>query len=120
MPDYKIIHVYKQSSKHPIGWLDPYGRFHRVTWGKHEKWAGEYVAEKNLRDEQEEFELEHYSCLYRDFLVCKKNWIILNCPCDDGELYIIYRKMTKKQKDYLIDYLLKLKDTASINKIMEL
>lgn len=118
MLDYHIIHCYKKA-EHTLGFLEPNGKFHAVCWGKHEKWAGEYIAEHDLRDEQEEFELTNYSALSRDFLVCKKNFIILNCPCDDGELYIIYHKISKKQKNFLIDYLLKIEDQGSIEKVME-
>lgn len=116
--NYKIIHSYIKA-KHDLGFLKPDGTFYKVRWGKHEKWAGKYIVDNDLREEQEKFEIENFAPLARDFLICQKNFIILNCPCDDDELFIIYRKMTKRQKEFLIELLIKINDQESIKKVLE-
>lgn len=119
--DIKIIHSHKQVDNLPLGWLLP-DKFIEVRWGKHEKWAGEYIIQNDLLQENNEFENKCFSALSKDFLICCKNFILLHDPCDCGELFIGYNslvKPTKFQKDFIFDLLLKIQDADAMKKFME-
>ena len=42
-----VIHSKIKDENIPMGFLSPEGKFYPVIWGKHEKFAGEYVLEHN-------------------------------------------------------------------------
>lgn len=120
--DFKILHIYTKSSEHPSGFLTPEGKFYKCNWGKHEKFAGEYIAENNLLDEQRKFEDDFFSALSKDFLISEKRFICFNNPCDNEELFICFnkhKKMSKQQEKFISDYLIKINDTAKLKEFCE-
>lgn len=120
---YLIDHIFSKifSSKHPSGWLHPNGQMEECNWGEHEEWAGQYIQENELVDEQEKF--EDVSGLYynKDFLIFEKRFVLLDCPSGDGTLSVSYKKgsLTKAQKEYLIEHFLSIGDKKSLEQIME-
>jgi hypothetical protein len=121
--DIKIIHSHKPTKKNlPCGWLLP-NEFIKVKWGNHEKWAGEYIlSDEKLIEEDEQFEEKYFNYLSKDFLISCKNFILLNSPCDDDELFISYNskvKPTTFQKNFIVDLLIKISDKDALNKFIE-
>ena len=117
-----VIHSKIKDENIPMGFLSPEGKFYPVIWGKHEKFAGEYVLEHNLREECEAWEEESFgNILNRDFLVLKKGWMLLDCPTDDYTSFAMFDtdKVTVKQVMYLVDYYVKINDFESLNKLKE-
>lgn len=117
-----VIHSKIKDDNLPMGFLTPTGIFYSCRWGKHEKFAGEYVVENNLLDEEKQWEEEGFgNVLYRDFLVKQKGWMLLDCPSDDDTSFAMFEteKITVKQVMYLVDYYVKLNDYESLNKLKE-
>lgn len=117
-----VIHSKIKDENLPMGFLTPTGKFYDVKWGKHEKFAGEYCVEHNLLDEENQWEDEEFgNILYRDFLIKKKGFMLLDCPTDDNESFAMFEteKITVKQVMYLVDYYVKLNDYESLNKLKE-
>lgn len=102
-----------------IGWLDTKGNFHETDWGEHESFAGEYVrADVNIKARYMIFKKETVSNYSRDFLVSELNWVLLDCPANNGYLSIAYNKLTKAQKIFLEKYLYTICDFDTANKII--
>lgn len=89
-----------------LGWLAPDGRFTPAAWGMHEDMAWmicEYMGWK------EEFVKEGYSA--GDYLVKKREYLLLDDPSSSGVLQITgAERMTKRQEDFLWDILAKIDD----------
>lgn len=115
-----VIHSKIQDENLPMGFLAPNGEFYNVKWGKHEKFAGEYCMRHNLLEEESAWEDEGFgNVLYRDFLVKKKGFMLLDCPMDNNESFAMFEtdKITVKQVMWLVDYYVKLQDHESLNKL---
>lgn len=94
------------------GWLEPDGTWHPVEWGKHAKWADDWLKEHkpiekypklySYKDEEDHV----HSLGGNDVLVYSLNWVLLDSPYQ-GEAKITNnpnREMTKAQKEFLYDY----------------
>lgn len=110
----------KYSTEYPCGWLSPHGKFIECDWGDHEAAAADILRSLNVtRDAINTFRKTYGSYYRRDYLVKMKNYVLLDCPSNSGLLSITYHRLTKSQKDFLTDYLLKIEDSYVLNKIVE-
>lgn len=85
------------------GWLEPSGKFHEVEWGKHEKYAFEWIT-KNLPEAE---------WTVKDFLdsgdeLMKRGWVLLHNPSLSlGTAFPTKdktKRYTKAQKEFLYEY----------------
>jgi len=114
----KHIRCTKFDSDYPCGWLNQNGDLTECDWGDHELIAGEYIRENGMSEEQDKFEKEYGTVYSNDFLVYA-GWVLFDCPSGNCQPVITFRKgkLTKKQKDYIMDYLLKMGDSDGIEQI---
>ena len=115
----EMLYSSKFDSNYPSGWLLPNGELLECDWGDHEKFAGEYIRENNLLDEQREFEKEYSTYYCKDYVIMRKHWVLLDCPSGNCQLHVTFRKhkITKIQREYLLNYFLTFKDTENMDKL---
>lgn len=108
-------------SDHPSGWLDNNGKLHKCRWGQHSEFAGDYVQINDLWDELNEFENEYGGHLYAGDFLANKGWVLIDCPMGDGYVKLTFKtgKLTKQQKEYLLEYLTKVDDMITARRILE-
>lgn len=103
------------------GWLDTSGNLYKCSWGKHTSEAYDLIRELDYEEEYEED--ERASCMEnaRDWLVRKKNWVLLDNPSYDKKTQVIVYNPLKKHTKAQLDTLFELfKDSVGItNYIME-
>jgi len=84
-----------------FGWLNPDGKFYPVAL-HHELWASKYVHKYLGKDY---YSQDHWG--FGDYLE-KRGWILLHNPIGGrARINGCYRKLTKRQKEFLYDYFLK-------------
>lgn len=103
-----------------LGWLSPAGEFVACGWGNHEEAAYDIVTRYKLDNEYQQFRTElptEVLALYRDFLVSKKNWVLLDNPEGFGRISSVgnMHRLTKRQKEFLYDYYIKAGDPIKAN-----
>ena len=110
------------NSEHQSGWLSPSGEFFECPWGEHESWAGDIVIKNDkLCKERKNFKVEGGSDYYKDFLIQRKNYCLLDNPSNDGHLSICFKvgKLTKAQKDWLTDYFISKNDSETLAELLK-
>jgi len=110
----------KKSAYAISGWLSPQGKFYEVEWGEHESYAWEIVRENKWEKDKKEFKLDGGGIYGKNFLIQKKRFILFDNPERDGEVTISYKTMTKAQKNFIADYLIKIKDEKTLKEIYEI
>lgn len=105
------VDVEEQEPDLEYGWLAPSGNFTPGPFGSHEELAYEIIKENGWEDEFWDWGVPpgriHTA---GDFLVQVKNYVLLDCPCGIGDTNVtrdINKKLTKAQKEFLYDYLIK-------------
>ena len=101
------------------GWLSPTGKFFECEWGEHESYAGKIVHKNDLVDKYKTFKKETNSYLRKDFIINNCNYVLFDNPSNNGYVTISYSKLNKTQKDFIVDYLIKIGDNYTLNKILE-
>jgi hypothetical protein len=109
------IRCTKFDSNYPSGWLNPKGELIECDWGEHESFASDFIRNNKMLDEQDVFEKAYGNHYCGDFLVYK-GWVLFDCPSGNCQAVITFKKgkLTKKQKDYIIDYVLKIEDSVNL------
>ena len=102
------------------GWLSPTGKFFECEWGEHESYAGKIVHKNDFVDKYKIFKKETNSYLSKDFIINDCNYVLFDNPSNSGYVTISYSKLTAPQKDFITDYLIKIGDDYTLNKILEL
>lgn len=116
--DYSVNSIRCKKSNDAIsGWLSPQGKFYNVTWGEHESWAGDYVFDNKLHNDKKEFEIDGGDSYYKDFLIHVKRFILIDNPEQDGAITVSYKTMTKAQKEFIMEYAIKIKDENALKEI---
>lgn len=83
----------------PYGFIAPDGTFYPVAWCDHEDFAWKQIREHH----QEEEALDEFTG--KDFLICRKGWLLLHNPSQGKPLLTTGDKpMTKAQREALFDY----------------
>ncbi len=88
------------------GWLAPDGTFIEAHWGEHDDSALDIIDDKGLYDEYEES-----PDIPRDF-ISKKGYCLIHSPSRVGYSVTNLRPLTKRQKDFLVDYFYAVGDKA--------
>lgn len=101
------------------GWLSPTGKFFECEWGEHESYAGKIVHKNDLVDKYKTFKKETNSYLRKDFIINDCNYVLFDNPSNNGYVTISYSKLTAPQKDFITDYLIKIGDNYTLDKILE-
>ena len=84
------------------GWLDTKGVLHKCGWGQHTELAYDLIREYNYEDEYDMDEQATSTENCREWLIRKKNWILLDNPTHNKKTQvIIYNPLKKKTKDQL-------------------
>lgn len=102
------------------GWLSPTGEFIELTWGEHEEWAGEYILRHGLGKDQAIFKEEGGENYSKDYLIHRRNFILLDNPSLDGHVNIVLQRsrfMTNAQEKFLVDFLLEIGDNETMNEL---
>ena len=99
----KIIqNDYKEESKESYGWLAPDGKFYKSDFGQHQTWASDYLLREFKDGNIEELSIGENP---GDILI-NKGWILIHNP-SGFQLHItrnVSKRMTLKQKDFLLEY----------------
>jgi len=99
---------------HTYGWLNPSGVFYPVEIN-HERWAADYVHKHLGKDYYSEI---RYG--FGDYLE-KRGWLLLHNPMGGrAEINQCYRRLTKKQKEFLYDYFAKDGDIETAKAVLEM
>lgn len=101
------------------GWLSPAGNFFECEWGEHESYAGKIVRKNNFEDRYKAFKKETTAYSSKDFIINDCNYVLFDNPSNNGYITISYSKLTAPQKDFITDYLIKIGDNFTLNKILE-
>ena len=110
------------NSEHLSGWLSPQGEFFECNWGEHENWAGDIVIKNEiLRKERKNFRIEGGSDYYKDFLIQRKNYCLLDNPSNDGHLSISFKtgRLSKAQKEWFTDYFISRNDNETLEELLK-
>lgn len=103
------------------GWLEPNGTFHEVEWGKHQKWATEYVKE-NFPEEYEEISMQSNTGTgligEGDWLV-ERGWVLLHSPSQGiaQPTRNPVKRYTKAQQEFLYDYYMEREKESEANAV---
>lgn len=98
-----------------FGWLSPTGDFRKSPFGYHEE-SAEWIVEDNHfgseYDDWYEGRLDKgLACLYKDFLVEVKGYVLIHNPSNSGGYVVSHnKKLTKAQREFLYDYFIKIGD----------
>ena len=112
---YTTYKVEKFDDDYISGWLKPDGDVIGCSWGSHEECAADIIRENDLQIEKAMFKTEYDLQYDKDFLIFKKNYVLLDCPSNDGHLHItFFKRLTKEQKNMLYDYFLAKEDSKSV------
>lgn len=98
------------------GWLYPDGRFRESAWGTHSAEAGEIIRETGCGR-------EFYGCVCMnegDFLCARGYCLIHNPGLGDRVAVTHTRPLTRKQREFLCNYFLKLGDVKDAEKFLEM
>lgn len=91
----------KESVNQNYGWLAPDGAFHPVDFGEHQAWASQYLLNQ-YRNGKIDLEISGEP----GDVLCKIGFVLLHNPY--GNNFSVTRDMskriTKKQKEFLIEY----------------
>ena len=83
----------------PYGFIAPDGTFYLVAWCEHEEFAWKQIREHHREEEA----LDEFTG--KDFLICRKGWLLLHNPRQGKPILTSGDKpMTKAQREALFDY----------------
>lgn len=106
--------IISNNDKEMYGWLAPDGTFYPVDFGNHQDWASKYLLEQ-FRNENIDLKCGENP----GDKLCEMGFILLHNP--HGYNFSVTRDIrkviTKKQKDFLIDYFANMKLTDWIIKL---
>lgn len=91
----------KRKCKSDYGWLAPNGTFHPVDFGEHQAWASQYLLNQ-YRNGKIDLEISEEP----GDVLCKMGFILLHNPYGNN-FYVtrdMSKRITKKQKEFLIEY----------------
>lgn len=94
-----------QHADRPLyGWLDPKGEFHKVSWGNHETWAYEHIAETD--SEEPDFGDGWGKRRPAGDELIARGWVLLHNPVRGVAKATLDKehKLTVEQKKFLTDY----------------
>lgn len=111
----KDIEEEKEEKDPEYGWLSPKGTFYTGEFGEHESIAHNIIKKYY----KEEYWKEEKLCTAGDFLVKKKNFVLIDRPSGIlGPIQVTRnyeRNLTKKQKEFLYDYFVNIGDKERAN-----
>lgn len=100
------------------GWLSPNGEFIEGDFGNHEEIASEIISNKKWENEYRDWQHNNTQklSLCRDFLISVKGYVLVHNPFAFGNTMFTYKKaLTKIQREFIYDYLIKEGRTAEAN-----
>ena len=102
------------------GWLDTFGQFTELDWGDHSLFAREYIEINDLRERKRNFSQKTGLLDSKDFLIGELNFVLFDCPANNGYVKITYHTghLTRKQDDYIAEYLIAINDKDTLAQIL--
>ena len=91
-----------------------------MDWGDHSLFAREYIETNDLRERKRNFSHKTGLLDSKDFLIGELNFVLFDCPANDGYVKITYHTgyLTRKQEDDIAEYLIAINDKDTLAQIL--